>query len=107
MLDILSAAAVAVSLEEGVDGAHGSVFEIIANMPVDADALMPAHGISDLRLIVLLQQMQQAILRRVGCLLQIHSLMSIRQADGHIATHLVNAKFGASTACRLREGMIA
>lgn len=52
--DILTAAAVAVALEEGIDGAHGAVFEIIADMPIDADALMSAHGIAYLCLIVFL-----------------------------------------------------
>lgn len=102
--DVVATAVVVVPLEEGIDGAHGAVLQVIADMPVDADALVTTHGIADARLVVLLQQMQQAVLGGVGRLLQIHGLVGVRQSHGHIPTHLVYPELGPTTAGRFVAG---
>lgn len=101
---VVAAAIGVVALEEGVDGAHGAVLQIVADVPVHADALVTTHRIADAGLVVFLQQMQQAILGGVGRLLQIHGLMSVRQPNGHIATHLIYPELGSTTAGRFVAG---
>lgn len=107
MSDVLSAAIVVVALEKRIDGAHGAVLQVVADMPVHADALVAAHGIAGPRLIVLLQQMQQAVLGGVGRLLQVHGLVGVRQADGHIPAHLIYPELGSSTAGRFAVNGVA
>lgn len=98
MPHVLPPATLVVPLEERIDGAHRPVLQVVADMPVHADALMPAHRVPAPRLVVLLQQMQQAVLGGVGRLLQVDGLVGVRQSDGDVSAHLVYPELGPPTA---------